>query len=525
MENALPPADGPPEDEEATTGKADPPDASDQSDPSDQAPPPEAPEPPSEAPSDASEEIPKEYRVDLNVYAGPLDLLLYLIKRDELDINDIPIAHICREYVKYLDLFREWNVNMAGEFLVMAATLMEIKSRMLLPEPPPLEEDEEEEDPRTELVRQLLEYNRYTAAALALTDRPSERALRFSPPGLRIKDEEEVPVVPGVELWALVDAFQQVLAATGADKMHHVRFEDVPQEVLMARLEKRLAKAGRLLFVELFEGERSRPILFGMFLALLELCKLFVARAEQPEPFGEIWMIYVPAEERPISVQPVRPERGTFKRGVDAGREDLERSLTQSEIDLVEMPVDAEIEAEIDAVEIREVREHPPEPSVPATAANQEATGAATAAQPSKADTRQGEPPEMPAGPVERRAAPRVRLREGRVRYRVLGLFGICSCRYSPPCDVEDISEGGIRFRTRGLLWEGARLRMDLQDIDAPSPLRLLGVVRWRRPLGRMGNTEVGVRFEPFDDLRGHNGSSALTQLQDVIGWAEPRQG
>src|SRR5512137_203398 len=120
----------------------------------------------------------QDYRVQLDIYQGPLDLLLYLIRRDEVDIYDIPIARITGQFVQYVELLREIDPNVVGDFLVMAATLMEIKSRMLLPRPPAEEGEEELVDPRLDLVRQLLEYKRFKDAAGRLAEAAEERAMR-----------------------------------------------------------------------------------------------------------------------------------------------------------------------------------------------------------------------------------------------------------------------------------------------------------------------------------------------------------
>ncbi|HRU05225.1 MAG TPA: segregation/condensation protein A, partial [Candidatus Brocadiia bacterium] len=341
------------------------------------------PTPPGQAPAFVSPVAGRDYRVSLDVFSGPLDLLLYLIKRDEINIQDIPIAHITVEYVKFLDLMSEWNVNMAGEFLVMAATLMEIKSRMLLPDPPPLEEDEEEDgDPRLELVRQLMEYKRYKEAALNLADRADKRALRFSRPGERIEGEPQPVAVAGVEMWQLVEAFRRILEATGAEAFHHVRIDHTPQEVYMARLEARARKEGRLKFLDAFEGVRTRPALIGMFLALLELCRLFVVRAEQASPKDDIWLVFIPEDQRTIAVRPVKPDEETF----------VYAELDQPASDIWERDAvwkDDEIDAEIKSVAVKDFVEEPP-------AAVPEAAAPAAPAQAAQAGPR---PPEAAASP------------------------------------------------------------------------------------------------------------------------------
>jgi len=245
-----------------------------------------------------------EFKVALDTFSGPLDLLLYLVRREEVDIFDIPIARITEEYLRYLDLMSEMNVEMAGEFLVMAATLMEIKSRMMAPQPEPLEEDQEPEDPRLELVRRLMEYRRFKEAAVELARRAEERAERFGRPGERVQEEHAPAAAPGVTIWALLDAFSRVLEQTGARGPHRVVLEEIPQERLERELEERVRGAGRMTFMEVFRGRTSRALLIGLFLALLELARRGAIRVVQEEPFGEIWVSHVPPEERPRTEAP-----------------------------------------------------------------------------------------------------------------------------------------------------------------------------------------------------------------------------
>jgi len=240
-----------------------------------------------------------EHRVELEAFTGPLDLLLYLIRREEVDIFDIPIARITEEYLKYLDMMQELDLGIAGEFVVMAATLLDIKARMIAPSPVTPEEEEESEDPRLELVRQLMEYRRFKEAALELTDRAMARAARFSRPGERPPEAESLLGVPrGMSLWVLLDAFTRLLEQTGARAPLRVTIDQVPQEQLQARLEARVSVAGRLRFSEIFENAPDRTFLVGMFLALLELVRLQIVRVEQEGLFGEIWLTYVPPDAR-----------------------------------------------------------------------------------------------------------------------------------------------------------------------------------------------------------------------------------
>ena len=249
---------------------------------------------------------PNDYKVELDAFAGPLDLLLYLIRRDEVDIYDIPIARITRQYMEYLDLIADLNINVAGEFVVMAATLMEIKSRMMAPEPEPGEDEEAAEDPRLDLVRQLMDYKRFKEAALDLKAREAERAERFSRAGERPEGtpRSSAPLPADLTLFALLDAFTRILEQTGRRGPHHVVMEDTPQETLRERLEARAKEAGRIAFADLFEGEWNRAVLVGMFLALLELVKQQVLRVEQEQVFGEILLAYVPEEERVVYEDP-----------------------------------------------------------------------------------------------------------------------------------------------------------------------------------------------------------------------------
>lgn len=247
-----------------------------------------------------------EYRVELDTYSGPLDLLLYLIKREEVDIFNIPVGRVTEQYLKYIDLLSEMNINVAGEFVVMAATLIEIKSRMMTPEPEVMPE-EEPDDPRMELVRQLMAYKRFKEAALLLTERAEQQAERFARPGERPPGAPAHEGPAGVSIWALLDAFSKVLDQTGARQPHKLVIDNVPQEVVKAEIEARLRTAGRLSFFKVFEGRLTRARVVAMFLALLELVKQQAVRAEQAESFGDIEIVYVPPEERIADPEPAAP--------------------------------------------------------------------------------------------------------------------------------------------------------------------------------------------------------------------------
>jgi segregation and condensation protein A len=232
-----------------------------------------------------------EYRVELDTYRGPLDLLLYLVKRNEVDICDIPIAAITAQYLEYLKLLRVVDVEQTADFLVMAGTLIEIKSRSLLP---PGDSDEEaEDDPRTGLVKQLLEYKRFKELAAALerkAEQQSTRLARSAPPWPADSDDQALPV-GRVEVWDLVSAFNRLVRETLPADVSEFIPDDIPIQAWIEELLTSLtARGGRASFQELFAPPHTRARLLGLFLALLDLMKSGQVAAEQPEPFGVIWV-------------------------------------------------------------------------------------------------------------------------------------------------------------------------------------------------------------------------------------------
>jgi len=241
-------------------------------------------------------ELPAEFRATLESYRGPLDLLLYLIKRDEIDIFDIPIARIIEQYQVFLDVLKDVDPNACGEFLVMAANLMEIKSKLLLPREE-LSDDEEMEDPRIELVRQLLEYKKYKERAMLLEKRVEERRRRYERPELRSGleagedgDLEGALPLGNVTVWDLLTAFHKIQIALGARVPHRVMMGDRPIAEYIAALEDFLSRApGRTAqFEELFGEARSRLEAIGFLLAILELAKERRLSFRQEEMFGPI---------------------------------------------------------------------------------------------------------------------------------------------------------------------------------------------------------------------------------------------
>jgi segregation and condensation protein A len=247
-----------------------------------------------------------DYQVDLETFRGPLDLLLFLVKRNEVDICDIPIARIADQFLQYLGVIKLIDVEWAGDFLVMAATLMEIKSRMLLPRPEELAD--EEADPRQELVRQLIEYKKFKDAAAILEVQAEKQLCRLprqlEPP--TALDPAQQPIRT-VELWDLVSAFGRLMRETLSLQPRQILLDDTPIQVHMEAIRQRLAAEGRVSLSSLFTAPRIRGRLLGLFLAILELIKQCEVQAEQPEPFGDIWVVPAPVETNGAAPHPSSP--------------------------------------------------------------------------------------------------------------------------------------------------------------------------------------------------------------------------
>jgi segregation and condensation protein A len=232
----------------------------------------------------------QEYKVKLEVFEGPLDLLLYLIKRDEIDIHDIPIEHITKQYLEFMDLFKMLDLDVAGEFVVMAANLIYIKSRSLLPasvQPP--EEEAEEEDPRWELVRQLLEYKKFKEAAAHLHDREVAREGAFPRVVAGAEEVAERPLGE-VSVFDLINAFNKVLKRIEGKKedLREIFEENFTVSDKIDLILKMATPGVPLKFTELFSSAASRAEVVITFLALLELIRLKQLRCIQSEAFGEI---------------------------------------------------------------------------------------------------------------------------------------------------------------------------------------------------------------------------------------------
>ena len=229
------------------------------------------------------------YEIKLDIFEGPLDLLLYLIKKNEIDIYDIPMALITRQYLEYIEMLSSLNLDLAGEFLILAATLMHIKSRLLLP----VEEDpsaEEEEDPRAELVRQLLDYQAFKEAALQLDSRPvlERDVFTRSCPAAEPDDPASLGVFVEMDVFDLVKAFQQIIARLDKTERIEIDSEEMSLADRINEIMDRLVEHKHLTFTDLIGERTDRRWVLYTFLALLELMKLRMIRAYQSESYGVI---------------------------------------------------------------------------------------------------------------------------------------------------------------------------------------------------------------------------------------------
>ncbi len=232
-----------------------------------------------------------EYKVELEVFEGPLDLLLYLIKKDEVDIYNIPIEQVTSQYMEYLNMMRMLDLNIAGEFIVMAATLMMIKSRMLLPVEERMEEEEEdEEDPRWDLVRQLVEYKKFKDAAERLHERElhQENVFDLGADGAVLEPDGAEVVLEDVTLFDLLTAFKNVLDRARDELMGEILGDQFSVADKIDTILGRLEGGGRVAFSALFGESPSKPEVVCTFLALLELLRLRQVAIHQSGPFADI---------------------------------------------------------------------------------------------------------------------------------------------------------------------------------------------------------------------------------------------
>jgi segregation and condensation protein A len=302
-----------------------------------------------------------EYRVNLDIFAGPLDLLLYLVRKDEVDIYDIPISKITQQYIDYVEMLKMFDLELAGDFLVMAATLMEIKSVMLLPVPETEEsEDGEAVDPRSELVRQLLEYKRFKDAANMLQDAGEQRQMRFTRSDIileAIKPTEEPELdLDQVSIWTLLEAFDGIMKSVGnlGDSYKHIQ-DDTPIDLYQIELLHRLQTDGPTALHKVFEDRPNRLVMIGLFLAMLELIRNRLIWAEQPVADGPIYL-------KPLTSEPAEE---AVHNAIYTNNEALESALpsnqevekTRSAIPIVDIPAKEGPVAETQTSEISDMNE------------------------------------------------------------------------------------------------------------------------------------------------------------------------
>ncbi|NOZ26325.1 MAG: segregation/condensation protein A [Nitrospirae bacterium] len=232
------------------------------------------------------------YSIKLPLFEGPLDLLLHLIRENKIDIYDIPIAEITRQYIAYLDLMKELNLEIAGEFIVMAATLIQIKTRMLLP----VDEDvppEEREDPRIELVERLIEYQAFKSVAFDLKERQERWSDYFwrDPALPETEEAEEQQFLFDVNVFDLIAAFKKLME-TAPPEVVAITRETLTVKDRMNLITEKLEPEKTLRFEDIFEGDHTPAQFIVTFLALLELLRLGVVRVYQERPFGQIWILW-----------------------------------------------------------------------------------------------------------------------------------------------------------------------------------------------------------------------------------------
>ncbi len=226
-----------------------------------------------------------DYRVDLSVFQGPLDLLLYLIKKEEVDIYDIPIAKITKQYLKYIELMTNLNLEIAGEFILMAATLIRIKTRLLLPRN---EEDPDEGDPRDELIMALIEYKKYKEAAELLRERALLEEQKYVPENPVSRIEGRIDWEPATSLFDLLTAFKDVMSAKREETVHEVGAEEAHIEDRIAFVIQFLRKRDHASFRDLFEDTPKKIIAVVTFIAILELVRAHRIAVHQARPFSEL---------------------------------------------------------------------------------------------------------------------------------------------------------------------------------------------------------------------------------------------
>jgi segregation and condensation protein A len=277
-----------------------------------------------------------DYRVNLDIFAGPLDLLLYLVRKEEVDIYDIPIAQITDQYLRYIEMLKNLDIDVAGDFLVMAATLMQIKSAMLLPRAEPALEGEELTDPRAELIRQLLEYKKFKDAANLLAAAADSRMEQFARPASLLEQlspggEPQIDLEQ-ISIFDLLEAFDAICKATGIGAEIRDIKDDTPIDLYQIEILHRLQTEGPMPFERIFEAAglmagTGRIVMIGLFLALLELIREKLVWAEQAASSKSIYLRALtgePAEEAVrnavLAAAEAESESAKARQGILAGR-------------------------------------------------------------------------------------------------------------------------------------------------------------------------------------------------------------
>jgi segregation and condensation protein A len=287
----------------------------------------------------------------LDIFAGPLDLLLYLVRKEEVEIYDIPISAITDQYIKYVEMLKDLDIDVAGDFLVMAATLMEIKSAMLLPKVDAEQlEDSQVDDPRAELIRQLLEYKKFKDAANLLNAASDEQSVRYTRPDSiisRLEPQHEPDLdLDQINIWNLLEAFDEICRATG--QFAHLKSikDDTPIDLYQIELLARLQMEGSLTFRRLFEDQPNRLVMVGQFLALLELIRGKLVWVEQAENGPDLYLRALTDEPAEQAVNRVILAVGRDFNTLDETENEPKTAPTQAPTDTEEPDQDTETQVE-----------------------------------------------------------------------------------------------------------------------------------------------------------------------------------
>ncbi|MCE5341690.1 MAG: segregation/condensation protein A [Planctomycetaceae bacterium] len=309
-----------------------------------------------------------DYRINLDIFSGPLDLLLYLVRKEEVDIYDIPIAKITEEYIRHIEMMQMFDIELAGEFLIMAAMLMEIKSAMLLPKDQVNALEEDASDPRHELIRQLLEYKKYKDAANMLNLSSQTQQQKFSRSdniiqSLEPKTEPELDL-ESITVWDLLNAFDTMMKATGnLMDIRHIT-DDTPIDLYQIEVLHRLQNEGPMNFTRIFDGKKNKLVMIGLFLGVLELVREKLITAEQVKPGMPIYLRALTDEPAEKAVhEAMMSEEGDVLEQKQESPVDIQAidqpEETQSEIEEeTSLPIDI---VEIDVPQQQKISETPVE--------------------------------------------------------------------------------------------------------------------------------------------------------------------